>query len=121
MKSSRDEKLPSPPAHFVGRALRFWTDVIKEYELDIGDLERLRVACENLAVEEKANSILSKKGLTVNGTKGIKTRPEVGIARDSRIGFLRACRELGLGLDAGDGRPAQLRGWDTRRRRQHGA
>jgi len=37
------------------------------------------------------------------------------------VRVLRACRELGLGLDAGDGRPAQLRGWDTRRRRQHGA
>src|SRR6266576_529506 len=80
-------------------ATRAWFDQIsREYELESQHLRILQMAAEAWDTYESARDSLAENGFTfVNKKHGdIKPRPEVAIAQNSRLAFLRCMRELNL-------------------------
>jgi len=76
---------------------RSWRRIAQVYELDDKDQARLSVACEALDRLREAQALLRMDGLVTDDRFGqANAHPCVGIERDSRIGFLRALRELQL-------------------------
>ena len=60
----------------------------------------LQAAAEAWDLYQHARAELAKHGLTYTDDKGmIRPRPEAAIARDARVGFLRAVRELKLDVE----------------------
>jgi P27 family predicted phage terminase small subunit len=88
---------PPAPSH-LSKATAAWFDaVVSEYELESHHLRLLQSACEAWDRMQQARSAIAEYGLIFNDKDGNpKTRPEVAIERDSRIGFARLLRELDL-------------------------
>jgi P27 family predicted phage terminase small subunit len=88
---------PRPPTH-LKRTTRDWFKVVvADYELDDHHVRLLTLACEAWDRGVQAREIIETDGLTfVDRFGSPKPRPEVAIERDSRIGFARLIRELGL-------------------------
>jgi len=95
------------PAHLSTASRTWWRGVVAGYELQEHHERILTVAAECWDRAAQARAILDEQGLTVSTSgDGLKTHPAVAIERDSRIGFLRALRELDLDAEAGpDPRP----------------
>ena len=91
------------PTHLMPKTRQWFTDVVKAYELEEHHCRLLTVAGEEWDAMTKARGITDRLGLTFNDRFGQpKARPEVAIARDARIGFMRALRELALDVSAPD-------------------
>ena len=86
----------APPAHLSRASREWWISVISNYNLEPHHLLLLQTACEALDRLQQAREILAIEGITVAGLQGTKPHPAIAIERDSRIGFLRAHRELDL-------------------------
>jgi P27 family predicted phage terminase small subunit len=100
---------PKAPAHLRDATRAWWRSVVRNYQLEPHHLMLLRAAGETWDRLQQARELLARDGLTVGGREGgIRPHPAVAIERDSRIGFARLIRELGLD-DAdeqrGPGRP----------------
>ncbi len=95
------------PAHLSPASRAWWRRVVAAYELEEHHERILTVAAECWDRAAQARAMLDEQGLTVSTDGGgAKTHPAVAIERDSRIGFLRALRELDLDAEAGpDPRP----------------
>ena len=71
--------------------------MVDSYDLASHHVRLLILACEAWDRGQEARAALKREGLTYNNRFGQPvSRPEVGIERDSRIGFARLIRELNL-------------------------
>lgn len=104
MTSSRpSHELPEPPAWLDDNAASFFRTVVRDYSLEDFQLYVLTAAAEALHRYDRAREVLDAEGPTyTTGAGMIRQRPEVVVLRDSRIAFLRATRDLGLDVEAGD-------------------
>lgn len=94
----------TPPEGLGATALSFWRSIVDGYELENWAVDVVTVAACALDTHEKASEVLSREGLTYTAGNLVRPRPEVAIARDARVGFLRAVRELRLEVpDSMDG------------------
>ena len=97
-----------PPAHLKTTTKKWWKLVTDEYELDSHHLKLLQAACEAWDRLQDAREVLNRDGVSyIDRFNAPRARPEVAVERDSRIGFARLVRELGL--DAA-GNPSAPRG-----------
>jgi len=101
-----------PPAHLRPATARWWCSVVSDFELEPHHVKLLTLAGEAWDRCSQAREIVQKEGLTFQDFRGKpKTRPEIGIERDSRLSFARLVRELGLDVaDPDQARPPRTRG-----------
>src|SRR5262245_14628243 len=89
--------LPKPPKHLRPATKRWWASVMLDYSLDPHHLKLLLRAAEAFDRGEEAREAIARHGLVYTDRFGApRARPEVAVERDSRIGFARLLRELGL-------------------------
>jgi P27 family predicted phage terminase small subunit len=90
-------KPPAPPAHLSAEAKDWWKSVTSEYLLEAHHLKLLQAGAEAWDRCQMARRALAKHGLTYVDERGmVRSRPEIGIERDSRLAFVRIVRELDL-------------------------
>ena len=95
-----EKALPRAPAHLRPTTRRWWSAVVSDYDLEDHHLKLLTLAAEAWDRVCQAREVIDRDGLTyVDRFDQPKARPEVGIERDSRIGFARLIRELDLDFD----------------------
>ncbi|MGU3496410.1 P27 family phage terminase small subunit [Xanthobacteraceae bacterium A53D] len=88
---------PRPPRHLAAPTARWFRSVVAEFDLGDHHIHLLTLACEARDRAEQARKILEKEGVTILDRFGVpKAHPAIAIERDSRIGFARLLRELGL-------------------------
>ena len=109
---NQQPKASQPPRHLRDETRKWWQSVVSDYELEPHHLKLLTLAAEAWDRATAARAVIEKKGLTYEDRFGQpKARPEVAIERDSRIGFARLLRELGLDETEPDvPRPPRSRG-----------
>ena len=89
-----------PPSHLSKSSKDWWLWVTGEFELEPHHLRLLTLAAESWDRGEQARRRLKRQGLTYNDRFGQpRSRPEIGIERDSKILFARLLRELDLDID----------------------
>jgi phage terminase small subunit len=94
-------RVPEPPAHLARRSKAWWRSVVVEFDLADHHLNLLRLACEALDRADAARAAIDLHGTTyVDRFDQPRVRPEVAIERDSRIGYARLVRDLGLDAEA---------------------
>jgi hypothetical protein len=93
-----------PPRHLHAATKQWWVAVLQEHRLGQHELRTLQVAAEAWDRKEQAREALIKAGaLSYTDSRGMRRAlPEVQIERDARIAFLRAMRELNLGIESPD-------------------
>jgi phage terminase small subunit len=109
-----ERRVPAAPAHLSASRKRLWKAILGDFELDVHELELLRLACEALERCEEARRAIARDGAYVQGRFGPKAHPAISVERDARIGAARLFREIGL-----DGEP-QLDPLSLRARRRQG-
>jgi len=86
-----------PPQHLSRSAKRWWRAVSDTFELENHDFLRLQACCEAWDRLQAARVILDEHGVFYTDRFGQpRSHPAVALERDSRTGFLRALREMGL-------------------------
>ncbi len=96
-------KLPPAPKNLKAPTKRWWKAVVSEFDLRPHHLRLLQFAAEAWDRAEQAKEAIRKHGLVFTDKHGQpRARPEVNIERDSRIGFARMLREIGLDLGGSD-------------------
>ena len=99
-------KPPLPPKHLAPASTAFWKRLCSEYSFTAAELATLQLACEAFDRTQAARAILAEQGIVTEDRFGaVRTHPCCAIERDSRIGFMRAMRELNLSGDL----PAEIR------------
>ncbi len=99
------------PRHLQPATRKWFRWVVREWGLEQHHERILIAACESWDRYQEARGILQVEGLTFIDRFGApRSRPEVGIERDSRLAFLRSLRELDLDIDppTQPGRPRAL-------------
>lgn len=94
-----DKRGDSGAPRHLKTATKAWFDQIcREYKLESQHLMILQLAAESWDAYEAARVSIEENGFVfVNKKHGdIKPRPEVAIAQNSRLAFLRCLRELNL-------------------------
>lgn len=101
------DRKPKAPKHLAATTRRWWEQVYADYNLESHHVRLLTLAGEAWDRGVQAREAL-KTGLTYTDRFDCpRTRPEIAIERDSRIGFARLIRELGLDVeDPDESRPA---------------
>ncbi|HOD36807.1 MAG TPA: hypothetical protein PLR20_05755 [Syntrophales bacterium] len=91
---------PEPPSTLKEAGRKFWIAVLKEFEIrDAHDLARLERACLFLDDEDQAMKAIESDGMFIrNRYGGLVEHPGTKIIQQSRIGFLRAVREIAIDL-----------------------
>ncbi|MDX3928696.1 MAG: hypothetical protein QHC90_23185 [Shinella sp.] len=92
---------PKPPPHLRKTTAKWWKSVLVEYDLEPHHVRLLTLAAEAWDRGQAAREVIDAEGMTFDDRFGQpKARPEIAIERDSRIGFARLIRELGLDIEA---------------------
>jgi P27 family predicted phage terminase small subunit len=92
---------PTAPKRLRAATRRWWTEVVRDYDLEPHHLRLLTLACEAWDRCQQAREILRRDGIVTTDRYGSpKAHPAVAIERDSRLAFARLLRELDL-----DGEP----------------
>jgi phage terminase small subunit len=101
-----------PPQHLEPPTRRWWSSVVRDYELEPHHVRLLTLAGEAWDRCVEAREALDEHGLTFTDRFGCpKSRPEVAIERDSRLGFARMVRELALDdTESPETRPPRIPG-----------
>jgi len=95
--SRRTPAAPPPPDYLSVAMQAWWKQVMAHYELEPHHTHLLEAACSAWDRMTEARKVLAEKGLSYEDSRGRHhPLPEVAIERDSRIGFARLVRELGL-------------------------
>jgi phage terminase small subunit len=91
-----DESLA--PRHLKPQTRAWFDEICRTFELESHHLRILQLAAESWDAYESARDAIAEHGFTfVNVKHGdVKPRPEVAIAQNSRLAFLRCLRELNL-------------------------
>jgi P27 family predicted phage terminase small subunit len=107
--SNRSETIKAP-AHLSAEARRFWDQTVRDYALQPHHIHTLLLACEAKDRCTQAREAIDRDGITFKDRfGGVRPNPACAIERDSRIGFIRAVRELRLdGDDTDTPRPPSL-------------
>ena len=93
-------KTKKAPKHLKSETRQWWESVVESWALDEHHVRLLTLAAECWDRCAQAREILDSEGLTYFDFRGQpKARPEISIERDSRIGFARLLRELGLDIE----------------------
>jgi P27 family predicted phage terminase small subunit len=88
---------PPPPVHLRPATKAWWRGIVSDHRLEPHKRRVLEAACEAWDMMQTAREALAKHGLTFKDDRDmVRARPEAAIMRDSRAGFLRCMRELGL-------------------------
>ena len=91
---------PKAPAHLAPATAKWWRQVQDDYLLEPHHVRLLTLAAEAWDRNQSAREIIDKEGLTyLDRFEAPRTRPEVAIERDTRLGFARLIRELDLDVD----------------------
>jgi len=109
----RKPTLPKAPTHLKAATATWWSEIVEQYELEAHHERLLTAAAEAWDRHEQARAILAKEGLTFQDRfDQPRGRPEIAVERDSRLGFARLLRELGLDIEPpGEiGRPPKIGG-----------
>lgn|SRR5690606_16453709 len=89
-----------PPGHLRAATRRWFSAVVSDYDLDPHHVRLLTLAAEAWDRGQQAREVIDRDGMTFSDRFGQpKARPEIAIERDSRIGFARLIRELGLDVE----------------------
>lgn len=89
-----------PPGHLRAATRRWFASVVSDYDLDSHHVRLLTLAAEAWDRGQQAREVIDRDGMTFSDRFGQpKARPEIAIERDSRIGFARLIRELGLDVE----------------------
>lgn len=117
MAKSKAQAMPRPPKHLRKPTQIWFKNVLDDFELEDHHVRLLTLAAEAWDRACSAREIVDKDGLTYTDRFGQpKARPEVGIERDSRIGFARLLRELALDVEApSESRPPRTADYGARR------
>lgn len=93
-------------------ATRKWVEQVDaEWQLDEHHRKLLVLAGEAWDRGQLAREAIAEHGLTYTNRRGEpRPRPEVAVERDSRIGFARTLRELGLDVEQPASRAPAIRG-----------
>ena len=101
------------PKHLSTEAQRWWQSVVADFVLEPHHCKILQLAAEAWDRSQQARDAIAQHGTTFTDRFGQPhARPEVGIERDSRLGFARLIRELDLDVQEptpGRSRPPALR------------
>ncbi len=89
-------KPPTPPKGLSAASREWFRHVVAEYDVQPHQVLLLRAACEAFDEYTRARALVAKEGQIVEGRYGPRVHPAVAIARDARIAFMRATRELAL-------------------------
>jgi phage terminase small subunit len=93
----------APPNHLSVATKAWWNGIVRRHDLQPHQFRVLEIAAQSWDRAEQARQTLNKHGLNFDDDRGmIRARPEVAIERDSQIRFLRAIRELNLGVEPPD-------------------
>jgi phage terminase small subunit len=85
------------PQHLRPATRRWFKTVSERYEMDEHHFRLLQLAGEAWDRGCQAREALAEHGLVYEDRYGgPKARPEIAIERDSRIGFARMLKELGI-------------------------
>ena len=96
----------TPPKYLAAATRAWFAQVIADYDLEPHHLKLLTLAAEAWDRGVEAREAISTHGLTYTDRFGApRSRPEIGVERDSRIAFARLCRELDLDADAAPATP----------------
>ncbi|MGM4892314.1 P27 family phage terminase small subunit [Tardiphaga sp. 839_C3_N1_4] len=100
-----------PPAHLRPETAKWFASVVADYDLDSHHLKLLALASEAWDRCTQAREAIAQHGMTYTDRfDAPRARPEVAIERDSRTGFARIVRELGLDVSPpSETRPPALR------------
>ncbi len=100
-------RLPQPPKHLRPATRAWWRRVLEGYDLEPASLPVLQAAAEAWDRMQEARERIANDGAYLPGGRGqLRAHPALAAERDSRIGFLRALRELALPLgDPDSARP----------------
>ena len=104
-------KIPVP-AYLQQKTCTWFSEVLKDYELEPHHVRLLTLAAEAWDRCQEARKILGREGLTFTDRfSAPRVRPEVAVERDSRLAFARLLRELALDVEEPDEmRPPRLMG-----------
>lgn len=106
-----------PPGHLRPATRKWFTAVLADFDLDPHHVRLLTLAAEAWDRCQSAREIIDADGMTFHDRFGQpKARPEIAIERDSRIGFARLIRELGLDVEPPPEAPRMSRTRDYGRR-----
>jgi len=95
--SSRSVPAPPPPDYLSAAMQAWWKQVMAKYALEPHHIHLLEAAASAWDRMTEARKVLAENGLSYKDSRGKHhPLPEVAIERDSRIGFARLVRELGL-------------------------
>jgi phage terminase small subunit len=96
-----------PPGHLKPATKRWFRAVVKMFAVEEHHVRVLVCACEAWDLMNQAREALAAAGsLTFDDRFGSPhARPEIAVARDARVGYLRAVRELCLDSAPDDPRP----------------
>jgi phage terminase small subunit len=87
------------PTHLLPATQAWVAGVMDAFVLEEHHVRVLVLAAEAWDRCQAARAAISRHGLTYNDRFGApRLRPEVAVERDSRIGFTRCLRELGLDI-----------------------
>jgi hypothetical protein len=76
---------------------RVWREVTGPFELDLRELENLRMACAQLDLVARLDAVIERDGLTVVGSTGQpRLNPAVVEVRQARVAASRLLGELRL-------------------------
>jgi phage terminase small subunit len=92
-------RTPAPAPPDLSEAMqRWWGEVVKEHdELELHQLQILRLACQAWDRCEQARKAIAEHGTTYEDRFGApRTRPEIAIESDSRNAFARLLKDLDL-------------------------
>jgi phage terminase small subunit len=100
------------PPHLSPARRRLYRRLAADYQLggEPHALETLKLACEALDRCDQARDLIAEHGVMVEDRFGqLRPNPAIAIERDSRIGALRALRELSLDAsEVVDSRPPRI-------------
>ena len=98
-KKAKTSKVKAP-VHLAKETARWWQSVVQDWNLEAHHIRLLTAAAEAWDRCQQARKRLAKQGLTFTDRfDQPRSRPEIGIERDSRIAFVRILRELDLDVD----------------------
>jgi phage terminase small subunit len=98
----------TPPDHLKPATADWWKYIVGDYELESHHLRLLQLACEAWDRAQSAREIIDRDGISYVDRFGApRSRPEIAVERDCRIGFARLVRELQLD-GAGTPEPTRL-------------
>jgi P27 family predicted phage terminase small subunit len=96
VESTLPVELPAAPLHLSPATQDWWRQIVADYDLEVHHLKLLESACDAWDRMTTARATVLRDGLMVEGDRGPKQHPCVGIERDARIAFARLIRELDL-------------------------